>query len=478
MQSASRARSWSIQKRKSHQEGQALIYGLFVLMGGVAALFFLFNTGQLSSEKTKLVNTADAVAYSAGVMHARTLNFEAYTNRAMLANTVAIAQLVSLASWVQYTDNLGTYGFAAEMPQFQLFSPSMQAAQSMGSSLKDALIDSKALEDLATASDDIIVKILMNSQKIAYEGLVQARKEVMQQVADANYLNDGTVIVDDIPLTMNEFRNFSSRYTGDDRTRFADISRISAKRDGFVNRRDWVLPATFPVGCFYRLDFLTRAGGTELIDFDQWKAVDTLETKTWSIDWWGNCDLSPTPAGWGAQTAAVANSSSYDWNPLHYGYSLAINTGATGVAQVTAGSDWDYSGIPSFYDLSDGVLNNKDGAEKNDPRLKFAIRLRRNINQTVTSEGRSAIKSSPSPSHALGLNAYQAKSAGGGELVAVGASEVFFQRPDGDKENTYGRELNKPTEIGSLFNPYWQVHLLNTDAYIPAAMALQAAGTP
>lgn len=45
------------------QGGQALIYGLFVLLGGLAALFFLFNTGQLTAEKTKLANTADAVAY-------------------------------------------------------------------------------------------------------------------------------------------------------------------------------------------------------------------------------------------------------------------------------------------------------------------------------------------------------------------------------------------------------------------------------
>jgi len=68
------------------QSGQALIFGLFALAGGLVALFFLFNTGQLTAEKTKLVNTADAVAYSAGVMHARALNFSAYTNRALVAN--------------------------------------------------------------------------------------------------------------------------------------------------------------------------------------------------------------------------------------------------------------------------------------------------------------------------------------------------------------------------------------------------------
>ena len=70
-------------RRRDGQRGQALIYGIFVLIGALASLFFLFNTGQLSQEKTKLVSTADAVAYSAGVMHARALNFTAYGNRAL-----------------------------------------------------------------------------------------------------------------------------------------------------------------------------------------------------------------------------------------------------------------------------------------------------------------------------------------------------------------------------------------------------------
>ena len=110
------------------QQGQALIYGLFVLTAGLATLFFLFNSGQLVSEKTKLVNASDAVAYSAGVLHARLLNFDAYANRAMIANTVAIAQLVSLSSWVQYVDSLAQFGAAAANPKFLPFYPSYTAA--------------------------------------------------------------------------------------------------------------------------------------------------------------------------------------------------------------------------------------------------------------------------------------------------------------------------------------------------------------
>jgi hypothetical protein len=87
---------------RDRQRGQALIYGLFILIGGLASLFFLFNTGQLTREKTKLTNTADAVAYAAGVLHARALNFDAYSNRALVANEVLVAQMVSLSSWAQY----------------------------------------------------------------------------------------------------------------------------------------------------------------------------------------------------------------------------------------------------------------------------------------------------------------------------------------------------------------------------------------
>jgi Putative Flp pilus-assembly TadE/G-like len=70
---------WPVAQGRRRQRGQALIYGLFMLVAGLASMFFLFNAGQLTREKSKLVGTADAVAYSASIMHARALNFAAYT---------------------------------------------------------------------------------------------------------------------------------------------------------------------------------------------------------------------------------------------------------------------------------------------------------------------------------------------------------------------------------------------------------------
>src|SRR5690606_2686661 len=58
-------------------------------------------------EKIKLQNTADAAAYSAAVAEARDYNFSAYTNRAMVANQVAVAQFVGMTSWFR---NMAAHG--------------------------------------------------------------------------------------------------------------------------------------------------------------------------------------------------------------------------------------------------------------------------------------------------------------------------------------------------------------------------------
>ncbi|CAN5714613.1 hypothetical protein BH11PSE12_BH11PSE12_33790 [soil metagenome] len=59
----------------------------------------MYTMGQQSINKMKLQNTADAAAYSAVMAEARDYNFSAYTNRAIIANQVAVAQVVGLTSW-------------------------------------------------------------------------------------------------------------------------------------------------------------------------------------------------------------------------------------------------------------------------------------------------------------------------------------------------------------------------------------------
>lgn len=450
-----------------YQKGQALVYGLFIMAAGAAGTFFFFNTGQLYHEKSRLVNTADMVAYSAGVMNARALNFQAYTNRAMIANTVAIAQLVSLSSWIQYVDNLGMYGRSVLKPKFIAFYPSYFLAAGIGPPLQAGLNDSGVLQGLENAAD-ASVAMLAGAQSVAYAGLVPVRQQVMSEVASANYRNDGSVSVDMLPDSVTEWGDFLKHYSGDERARFAEAVKTAANEDAFVSRRSWSMPGLWPdcAVAFPRLDRLDRRGGTELIGYDEWKSVDTLSVKEWVPK--SKHDplcrkLAETPAGWGAAGAADRPSSYV--GPQQFDGALRVNPASTALASYSSRA-WNYSGLPGFYDLSDAVLRDAD------PRMRMAVRLKRHKNQTATSEGRSQIGTS---AH---LNDYRASPAGGDEFVAVSTSEVYFERPADFSENVFGKASGKPRELASLFNPYWQTRLVYSEAHVRAARALQGVVAP
>ncbi len=76
-----------------------MLLGMMLGLVAVLVALALVDNGVLVGERMRLQNAADATAYGISLLEARDLNFAAYTNRAMVANEVAIAQLVGLMSW-------------------------------------------------------------------------------------------------------------------------------------------------------------------------------------------------------------------------------------------------------------------------------------------------------------------------------------------------------------------------------------------
>ena len=129
------------------QRGQALLFVTVAALVMLLAMLTMFSMGQLTTEKMKLQNTADAAAYSAAVAQARDYNFTAYLNRGMIANDVAVAQLVGLASWGRnYYDTFHTltnrvdsnYSWVLRGPLYPLWSVSHGVAKGASSGLKTA----------------------------------------------------------------------------------------------------------------------------------------------------------------------------------------------------------------------------------------------------------------------------------------------------------------------------------------------------
>lgn len=89
------------------QRGQAIVLVLLVSIVTILVGLSVGNNAILVSEKMQLQNAADAAAYSVSTIEARDLNFTAYTNRAMVANEVAMGQILGLLSWAVMFRTIG-----------------------------------------------------------------------------------------------------------------------------------------------------------------------------------------------------------------------------------------------------------------------------------------------------------------------------------------------------------------------------------
>jgi Putative Flp pilus-assembly TadE/G-like len=462
------------------QRGQALVYGLFALVACLAAMLFLFNVGQLVREKTHLVTAADAAAYSAGVMNARALNFMAYTNRALVANEVTVAQMVSLSSWAKY---LQQHALSAG---FQMNCGAPQAAVPVLSGMKDyarlcmqlAYLNQLGAVDVAGEAVQGAAAGVMKAAEAAklglqlssvavFGGLAGARRQVMQEVLAANFRDEGPVEADAAPL-QDDFPTAVRPYgrDGDERARMAEVARTAVGRDTFTPRRAWSDQGKIPTCLDFsgpHYDTAVRQGQTQLVNYDEWRAQDAavynkqfLDTPKFRPP---RCKTRPSLLGAGEQVASgdapdvatptgTQDEAGAD-SPWSGGLALASS------ASSASTGDWVYSGIPSFFELA------PDALQARDVRLRFAVRVKRAAAALRTTDGASPIKASGR------LGVYDARPAGG-IFASVSASEVFFARPTprGDGQ----------AELGSLFNPYWQVRLAKaSEEAMQAAKAMQGA---
>ncbi|MBU2791000.1 hypothetical protein HF288_05640 [Acidithiobacillus caldus] len=95
--------------RPRGESGQAAIVAVLLIPAAIAGVLLVFNTGQVTANKLKVQNAADAAAYAAMDLQARQMNLDAYLNRAMLTNQIVIGQAVSVISWSRYLGNAGKH---------------------------------------------------------------------------------------------------------------------------------------------------------------------------------------------------------------------------------------------------------------------------------------------------------------------------------------------------------------------------------
>jgi hypothetical protein len=417
--------------------GQALVMGLVVLFMGTITLFYLFSTGQISADKQRVTNAADAAAYSAALWRARVLNYDAYSNRAMIANEVAIAQTLTLTSETQYLKNLAFclaqqpsddngVTCSANIAYLGYFFPWIKAAFAAAGDLlsaNDGILKPVSSGEVEARSN-IMNRALSLSQTVldASTNFEAVQQTIVKQVTTANDAHFTAAV---LPDTFAGPGGFTKKYTGNDRIRTATLVRGGL--DEYSKSRG------FDAGlCFagFGIEFSKRGGTTLDSSLDRWEAADALSE--WDPASFG-CHKTEKPMGWGDRQASGGTSDQDTGN-------VKDNPKALGYARESTYQPSGYIGIQPFRDLNYAGLNGSDPQVKN-PTAVLGV---------VTHLGGANLRTANTLNIGVG-RLRMTENLDKNELSSVAAAEVYFQRPV--------PRADGKVEYPSLFNPYWQARL-------------------
>ncbi|HLO95111.1 MAG TPA: apolipoprotein N-acyltransferase [Burkholderiaceae bacterium] len=453
------------------QRGQVMLAALGLLLMTVGMMYLMVNTGQAVTEKMRVTNAADAAAYSAGVVEARALNYDAYLNRAIVANEIAIAQMVSLASWVRYfttaVDNIGgtlgeiTFFLEPDVRALMISATFAGAKYGLsylgmtGEELADWIIN-YGVGPIVTVHDAVVMAMSLSQEAVHLNLLAGIRQ---QQIANDVASEMDPKLKAQVVLTSHGFDTFTKRYaksggSGDERGRLADV--VTRSRDDFTRERNWSIEGA-DILAIRKDGALKKRGGTDLIGYDEWRGVDTLELHgehfgcgKWGLSWCGDVQTS---IGWGGVNV---NAGDGDAGRGHHGNAYAENRRTAGRAdsEMSEPSLYHFSGLPGTREL-------KNLDPKADISTGITILVAKEHKDTLTSGGAAVAK----PAGRLAL--FDDKPSGG-KLMALSRAQVYFDR--------ISARADGKTEIGSLYNPYWRVRLVAPTTGDKAYAAAQQGG--
>ncbi|WP_019936184.1 pilus assembly protein TadG-related protein [Bordetella sp. FB-8] len=433
--------------------GQALIPALLLLSLCGVAWVALYNLGQVAAARARLTHAADAAVYSAALEQTRTLNLLAYINRAQIAHQVAMAHLVTLATWAKFSDTEAQRRAMGNPPTYligSLFGTKAQRSYSAGRPSGGAAHEAARAYQ---AHDDLVYGTLLHAAQQAVATLPRQREAMIQAILRANYPE-----LQGQPQSL-QWRVLSDGWPGYVRSRSGQALRPLAY--AAVGRYDFLQPRNFTrtnnwivqKACPQKRHELRRRGETRMDGDGNWSSFDSLSYHSLRWNKWIGCYYREYPMGWGlagdrlggdtVQRAPEDFSSQDFWRWVSANTSWNIFSGVSNpLADAYA---WMESVSPRGRGLPDS--HEVSSAGETAP-LRFAIAVRQQAASLPVSGGASRI----AWAGAYALRVFQP----GDGLTVNAAAETYFVRPQprGDGKN------EKPT----LFRPYWQAHRVAANA--------------
>lgn len=482
-----------------------MVLGLVMLLVLCVGVIVLFDTGQTVNKKVEVVNAADAAAYSVAVQQARALNFAAYSNRARVANEVAVAQVIGLYSWMNqfHTTTIvleKTMKALSAIPYvgavFKMLSTVFQAA---GKIVKAARATFRPIAEGAVTVLDELNGALAAASRVLLEGVatvdgvLMARDVIKRNSPEAKLSTIGTGVLGGQLYSANNgfldsFQIPRSAGAGSAKNRnganrFRNV--VMQSRDKFSwSRSDHDLDLGI-------INF-NQSGGTDMVDYNRWVAADAMGLE---VDFFlAKFDI---PLGWGgAQAVERYNSqrfmpginggsgwvSEFNNNRRYKPYgdirgenrnassmidgdpNVALDGGQAKKAYFTG-----YEGLRDYDDVKQGQAlqpytepgSGKDPDKNTGPI--FTVHVETDVANARTSSAIDGIGGPAGSAMALEDKAANKK------IAAYASGQVYFNRPP--NYSLFKRGDNR-LEVGNLFSPYWQARLVDTPNSIEVALGI------
>jgi Putative Flp pilus-assembly TadE/G-like len=451
------------------QLGQTLLWFLATLAASCVTLLVVYNVGQLSTEKEKTTNAADAVALSGALVQARGMNLLAYNNRAIVANEMTIAQITSLDGWVKYNYQL-TYNLAVVTSWIPYVNDVTQTISDVMNQISSAVYQGA---EIVVPAFQGVVDVLEAQRYVIITAIPFATNDIAKQVAQQNGvdLNDNlgfTLAADGANavsywnpiLDKNNFLHNQTSSSGpngsDERQPANDV--IMNSRDQFSANRGpgWLIDGiNFSLSLVPAItaQLVKSSGSAKLRDFDHWEAQDSLELDAQACAF-GLCISLPVsgPVAWGRANAIDSNNSPTEHNWVNMGDCNGYGWGSACFWAYYNNDDISgFKGVPEMLDVKD-----------RSKEIKYFVSVKKKGDALTTSQQLGfGTLDTPGPQGSTKVQDNLVKN----EMPAISAARVFFKRPKGgdptEGNDTVGHLARKDglQEYASLYNPYWQARL-------------------
>lgn len=423
--------------RASHasQRGQVMALGLFLLVILSLLMFVLFSTGQATSTKQRLGNATDAAAYSAALWRARILNYDAYANRAIIANEVAIAQAATMVSYARYIEKLSKNidTVARYVPYVSTVSAIIKEIAEIASEI------TQYTAEVETAARTTYIHALAAS-----EGALAATTNGFVLSALTTEVARGTdpeFFAFVLPGALGgNFGAMTKKWSGDDRKRLKDV--VLRSLDEYSTNRDDNLPNRMLC-----TGYLARRGATDLVrnndrdELERWQAHDTLSLHIGCAE--------AVPLGWGG--AEIAVNATNELDSLYQGNASSSQRSNASAYRNASDDIWSakmYLGLASVRELDyeSGAMTPNDKFPVNRLSVLGWVKSSKSIG---TAQGIGAGAGRVRPVDRFGDR--------NPRIATVSSAEVYFRRPPKD---------DGKVEYASLYSPYWQARLAPTSELV------------